>query len=258
MKTNALLAAALTQFASDCDDEDMKAKASGLAEEMAGEKKKDDGDGKDDDFSAETLVSFMADDDEGEDKPYGNGQMHQDPQPVTDLPDYDLNMQGGDGPENDLDIAEAGPTEHYSASHFRAMEARLAKAEQTNRSLARQMAIAQVRDLRGQFSAEVDGLIQAGHAIDKGAALDMFSALAPDPKAFQKYRESLRRTPKVATSRTGDVFSAEDMNAGGKPASGLDPDLVALRAAIPSANFTAEDLALADAIAGKAPSGKLA
>jgi hypothetical protein len=106
----------------------------------------------------------------------------------------------------DLDLPDASdfgaePGDEFSAERFAALESEVTR-------LRAESAQNKAMKLAGMFAAEVDGLIAKGHQIDKGAAMDMFSALLPSPEGMAAYRASLKKAPIARASARGAQFSA--------------------------------------------------
>jgi hypothetical protein len=125
-----------------------------------------------------------------------------------------------------------------------------------------QLAVAALtgRQMRTDFSSEVQNLIGLGHQIDLPASVSMFEACAGDNERIKTLLALLRTAPKSALSAAGTpTFSALDAGKNppvpGAPAGapgtqpsnvhGTEADVLAiLRSKMPHINYTAEDVAL--------------
>lgn len=100
---------------------------------------------------------------------------------------------------------EAGQELELVKEQFSALKAQ-------NDELCRQMRETNREKARNIFAAEVDGLITAGHAIDKRSEMETYAAMEDAPTALVAYRAGLSKRPKAqrlsGIKAPADAYSA--------------------------------------------------
>jgi hypothetical protein len=115
--------------------------------------------------------------------------------------------------------------------------------------------------MRQDFSAEVSGLIDAGHQIDLAAASQMFEACDGNQDRLGALRNLLSKSPKSTLTTAEPTFQADGNapprdNTRRQPGVTQDQDaevMEILRTKAPGMNFSAEDLRVGTLATGNNP-----
>lgn len=120
-------------------------------------------------------------------------------------------------PDNDVDVAKS-PGSNFSAAQKKHLQAIFAAKDKENHDLRVAVTALVGRQIRSDFSADVQSLIKAGHQIDFDSTMKMFEACDGKKERMTALMNMLKKTPKSAlrapeptfgaTNAPGDIFAA--------------------------------------------------
>lgn len=183
----------------------------------------------------------------------GQGPKETSVLPETDLLDDDADQDQSIHVPDACDDSDDWDIEADEKDGYSAMQAEIAQLKRQNALNSKALAVAAAKELRTQFSAEVEGLINAGHMINAEDAKNMFKALADNPKGLAAYRQTLKNSPKKSevALTAGQTFSAEGRNGEAKDNFAAEKVLIASHLKGLGVEVSEEDFAVADAFSAQ-------
>lgn len=186
---------------------------------------------------------------------YAAGSTSQEAQAPSFLPE----AQKG----SPADMHKITPTDIDVGTHPGSNEfsAELVDLRKRNHNLELAVSAMVGRQMRTDFSAEVQGLAESGHQIDLPAAMQCFEACDGNQERLVALRNLLGKSPKSSLTKAEPTFAADGNAAPRDPnrrQPGITPDddaevLEILRRKAPGLNFSAEDVRIGTLATGNNP-----